>query len=194
VRAHVQAIRLRIAEALPNAVQVVFLDEPMLTNLQDPSFPLPPDAAIDYVSGALAAIEQFGVSGVHCCGRGDWASILAAGPNVLSLPVNSGLVDVAGFFARFLEGGGWIAWGAIATDGPISGSAERPWRDLRALWGGLAAGGCDPLRLRHQSLFTPACGLFSHAESVAARVFGALRELTDRVATLDGSSRVTVGA
>lgn len=192
VRSHIQAIRLRVAEVLPNATQVVFLDEPMLTDLQDPSFPIPRDAALDYVSGALAAIEQFGVSGVHCCGVGDWASIMATGPGVLSLPVQASLVDVAGYLGRFLDAGGWIAWGAIPTDRPITGSAERPWRDLRAMWTGLARSGCDLDRLRHQSLLTPACGLFSHAESVAGRVFRTLRELADRVAGFDGTTRQTL--
>jgi hypothetical protein len=194
VCSHIAAIRGRIDEALPGVEHVVFLDEPMLTDLQDPSFPITADAAIDFVSGALAAIEQFGVSGLHCCGRGDWASILATGPGVLSLPVTADLVDVGGYLARFLDAGGWIAWGAVHTDGPIPTSAQRPWRDVSALWAGLAQTGCDPERIRAQALFTPACGLFAHAEVVAERIFRIVRELSDRLGGLGGSTPVTLGA
>jgi len=195
VRAHVQAIRTRIDETLPGVQQTVFIDEPMFTDVQDPAFPLPPDAAIDYVSGALAAVEQFGISGVHCCGRGDWGSILAAGPNVLSVPVNHELVEVSGHLANFLEDGGWIAWGVIQTDRPIPTSAQRPWRDLNNLWQALARGGCDLDRLRHQALLTPACGLVAHAESVTAQVFTLLREMSDRLTGCGGSAPIlSIGA
>lgn len=194
VRSHIAVIRERIDLVLPGVRHVVFLDEPMLTDLQDPTFPVSPDAAIDFVSGTLAAIEQFGISGVHCCGQGDWASLLAAGPGVISLPVSADLVDVAGFIGRFLEGGGWIAWGAVHTDGPVPTTAQRPWRNLNSLWTGLARGGCDLDRLRHQVLLTPACGLATHAEVVAARVFRIVRELSDRLAGLGGSTPATIGA
>ncbi|MEY4372936.1 MAG: hypothetical protein RL219_1705 [Actinomycetota bacterium] len=194
VRSHIAVIREQIDRALPGVRHVVFLDEPMLTDLQDPTFPVSPDVAIDFVSGTLAAIEQFGISGVHCCGQGDWASILAAGPGVLSLPVSADLVDVAGFIGRFLEGGGWIAWGAVHTDGPVPTSAQRPWRNLNSLWSGLARGGCDLDRLRLQALLTPACGLATHAEVVASRVFRIVRELSDRLAGLGGSNPATIGA
>lgn len=194
VCSHIAAVRERIDSVLPGVRHVVFLDEPMLTDVQDPSFPLSADAAIDFVSGVLAAIEQFGVSGVHCCGRGDWASILAAGPGVLSLPVTADLVDVGGYLARFLDNGGWIAWGAVHTDGPVPNSSQRPWRDLNSLWVGLAHRGCDLDRLRAQSLLTPACGLFAHAEVVAQRVFRILRELADRLGGVGGSAPATLGA
>lgn len=194
VCSHISAVRDRIDAALPGVRHVVFLDEPMLTDVQDPAFPLSADAAIDFVSGALAAIEQFGISGIHCCGRGDWASILAAGPGVLSMPVTADLVDVGGYLARFLDHGGWIAWGAIHTDGPLPTSSQRPWRELNSLWNALGQTGCDLDRLRAQALLTPACGLFAHAEVVALRVFRILRELTDRLGGMGGSAPATLGA
>lgn len=195
VRAHLQAIRARVEESLPGVQQVVFIDEPMFTDVQDPSFPVPPEAAIDYVSGALAVIEQFGISGVHCCGNGDWGSILSAGPNILSVPVNQNLVEVSGHLANFLESGGWIAWGVLHTDRPIPTTAQRAWRELNNLWQALARGGCDLDRLRQQSLLTPACGLASHAESVTTKVFTLLRELSDRLTGCGGSAPIlSIGA
>ncbi len=194
VRAHLQAVRQRIDEVLPGVQHVVFIDEPMFTDVQDAEFPLAPEVAIDYVSGTLAAIEQFGISGVHCCGQGDWGAILAAGPAVLSMPVSPRLVEVSGLLASFLESGGWIAWGAVHTDGPVPTSSHRPWRDLNSLWEGLARGGCDLELLRRQALVTPACGLFTHAEQVANRVFSILREVSDRLNGCGGSTPLSIGA
>lgn len=194
VRAHLGAVRERIDARLPGVQHVVFIDEPMFTDVQDPSFPLQPELAIDYVSGTLAAIEQFGVSGIHCCGAGDWGSILAAGPAVLSMPVSQPLVEVSGLLASFLEGGGWIAWGAVHTDGPVPISSHRPWRDLNSLWQALARGGCDLDRIRAQALVTPACGLFTHAEQVTTRVFRILREVSDRLTGCGGSTPLSIGA
>ena len=194
IRSHVSAIHQRVDAVLPGVPQLVFIDEPMFTDVQDESFPVPASIAIDYVSMALATVQQFGVSGVHCCGRGDWGSIIASGPEVLSLPVTADLAEHAGLLGRFLEDGGCIAWGAVHTDRPIPSSSQRPWRELMDLWDSLAAGGCDQDLLRHQSMLTPACGLFAHAESVAERVFRILREMSDRLRGIGGSAPLTIGA
>ncbi len=181
VRCHVAAIRQRIDEALPGVGHVVFLDEPALTDVRDPGFPVPAEAAIDYLSGALAAIETFGISGVHCCGNGDWSAIVAAGPGILSVPVHHGLVSAGGLLADFLDAGGWVAWGVIATDGPIPLSVAHPWRQLNTLWAELVGAGCDRDRLAAQALVTPACGLTNHAESVAERIMTLVRDVAHRL-------------
>lgn len=194
VRSHVQAIHAEVASALPGCDQVVVIDEPSLHQVMLPGFPLPPDASIDLVSGALAAIERDAASGVHCCSDADWPSVLAAGPHVLSLPVSSELVSVAGYLARFLESGGIVAWGAVATDGPIPATAERPWRQLSDLWCQLVQRGCDPMMLRQQAWITPACGLGLHSEGVAQHVFGLVADIAYRVRTQSTALRLSLGA
>jgi hypothetical protein len=194
VRQQVQLLHQHVASALPACAQVVVLDEPALPEMMEPSFPLPPDVAIDLLSGALAAVEHGALVGVHSVGAPDWASVIAAGPGLLSLPVRSNLVPIAGYLARFLEEGGWIAWGAVTTNGPVPSSPERPWRELSALWCELVAGGCDPLLLRQQALITPSGGLGSHSESVAARVLRIVREIADRVHGQAVAARLTIGA
>ena len=101
------------------------IDEPGFSGVLEPGFPIPPDTAIDLASGALAAIEQLAMMGVHCCADGDLAAIAATGPSILSVPVSGALVEVAGHLCSFLDAGGWIAWGAVPTDGPV-GHEPRP--------------------------------------------------------------------
>ena len=96
--------------------------------------------------------------------------------------------------ARFLEGDGWIAWGAIPTDRPIGERSTTHWKVLAGLWCELTQRGCDAERLRRQALVTPACGLFTHAEQVATRVFTIVREVSDHLNGCGGSNPLSIGA
>lgn len=194
VRGHVQHLIGIVERALPGCSQLVFIDEPSLGELMQPGFPIAPDTAIDLVSGALAAIEPHAVAGLHVCAHADVAPLLAAGPTVLSVPAVPGLVDSAGYLIRFLEAGGWVAWGAVPTDGPIVASAERPWRQLSELWCRLVERGADPTMLRRQALITPACGLGTHTPAVAERVHRLCAEIGRRVGDQAVGARFMLGA
>ncbi len=194
VRDHVQNLLAIVDAALPGCVQIVFVDEPSLGELMQPGFPIAPDTAIDLVSGALAAIEPLAVAGLHVCADADIASYLATGPQILSIPVRSSLVDSVGYLIRFLEAGGWVAWGAIPTSGPIPTSAERPWRALSALWCRLVERGADPVLLRRQAMITPECGLGLHTVAVAEHVHRLTAEVARRVADQSAATRFVLGA
>lgn len=180
--------------AAPEAPLVVFVDEPGLVAGLHSEFPLGPDATIDLVSGALAALEPHAVTGLHCCGPADWRALLQAGPQVLSLPVDAGIQGASGQLASFLERGGWIAWGAVPTDGPLGDRASGLWRRLSALWCELVQAGCDPVALRRQAMITPACGLGLHGEAQAQQVLGLTREIGERLHDQLLGVRLSVGA
>ena len=113
VRCRVRQLVDHVAQVLPGCRQVVFIDEPKLDELMGAGFPIPPDTAVDLVSAALAAIEPIAVTGLHVCATADIASLVAIGPDVLSVPVDLRLLESAGYLARFLSDGGTIAWGAV---------------------------------------------------------------------------------
>ncbi len=196
VETHLRALNHAVASALPGCRQVVVLDEPAMVGLMQPGFPIDPDGAIDLVSGALAAIDTDAdaLGGVHCCGPSDWPAILATGPRILSLPVHAELTSVAGYLAEFLDGGGWIAWGVVPTDGPVAPTVERYWRDLAELWCSLVQAGCDPGRLRRQAVVTPACGLGLHDEAATAHVFELVDAVAERVHGQAVATRLSIGA
>ncbi len=195
VRAHLAAITDAVAVALPESPQLVWLDEPWFGQLMHPGFPIAPDPAIDLLSSAMAAVQPMATVGVHCCAESvDIASLLAAGPDVLSIPVHSQLVSVAGYLVRFLEAGGRIAWGAVPTDRPIPATSDRLWRRLSDVWCELVRRGCDPTLLRQRSLLTAHCGLGMHTPSVADRVGRLLREIGRRVNDQAAVTRYTIGA
>lgn len=194
VRDRVEHMLQAVEEALPGCRQLVFIEESDFAELMHPGFPIAPDTAIDLVSGALAAIETTAVSGLHVCGLADIPSLLATGPAVLSLPVRHDVVESAGYLTRFMERGGYIAWGVVPTTGPIITTAERPWRHLSKLWCELVERGVDPALLRRQAIITPECGLSSHTPAVAEHVLGIAAEVATRVRDQATASRWALGA
>jgi hypothetical protein len=191
----VQHLLDAVEVALPGSQQLVFIEEPALVDLMQPGFSIAPDTAIDLVSGALAMVEaSSAVSGLHVCGLTDIPSQLAAGPAILSLPVRPEIAESAGYLMRFMEQGGYIAWGVVPTTGPILTSAERPWRQLCALWCELVQRGADPVLLREHAIITPECGLASHTPAVAERVHRSAAEVSRRVRDQATASRWVLGA
>jgi hypothetical protein len=194
VRSHVAALGRAVADALPGSPQLVILDEPAMADLMSPDFALPPDAAVDLLSTAMAAGEPLGAVGVHCCAPADWASLLAAGPRVLSMPATRELSSIGGYLQRFLEEGGWIAWGAVAVDGPIGVTGGRAWHQLSQLWCEFVRSGVDPVLIRRQSMITPHCGLGLHSVSIAERVYQMVRDIARRVRDQSTAARFVLGA
>lgn len=189
-RAMVAAAR----RAAPEAPLVVFVDEPGLTAAMHPGFPLGAAATIDLVSGTLAVLEHDAVTGVHCCGPADWKVVLETGPHILSLPVGIGSIDHAPALAGHLERGGWIAWGAVPTHGPMGSTPDLLWKQLSAEWCGLVQGGCDPVLLRQHAMVTPACGLARHDVAQADLVLSLTNQVARRLETQALGMRLTIGA
>lgn len=194
VRSALHELADAVKSVLPNSPQMVIIDEPWFADLMSPGFPIPPDEAIDRMSGAMAALPNTSLVGIHCCAPCDVATMLASGPGVISLPVTPELVDWAGYLTRFLDDGGIIAWGVVPTDGPIPTLPDRPWRDLSDLWCALVQRGCDPVQLRRRSLVTPQCGLASHSVSVARQIARLTADVGKRVKDQSSATRFALGA
>jgi hypothetical protein len=178
----------------PGVARVVVFDEPGLVGGLRPDLPLPADQVVDVLSGALASIEGRALTGVHVCGATDWRLLIQAGPGLLSAPVGADVTGSAGALGSFLERGGWVAWGAVPTDGPFGETNARYWRQLSAQWCELVQNGCDPVLLRRQALVSPVCGLALHDEGQADHVFTLARELADKIHDQVTGIRLSVGA
>ena len=202
VRCHVRSLQDSVAAAMPGTVQLVVFDEPMLHEALVPGFPVSPDEVIDFVSGALAAVDPHNISGVHSCAETDWVALLSTGANILSVPVPSAsdeeqmnaMLMAAPRISEHLEHGGRIAWGAVRTDGPIAVSSERPWKNLAGALCALVQAGVDPQLIRRNSFVTPACGLGTHSEAVAERVMAHTRDIAVRIAEQATASLLTLGS
>jgi hypothetical protein len=194
VTARIEATLSAARRAAPGATPVLFLDEPGLTAALHPGFPLELESALDLVSSAMALVEASAIAGLHCCGRADWQAVLQAGPQILSLPVGAGAIEHAGALAGFMERGGWVAWGAVPTDGPLTMAGDVLWRRLWAEWDELAAAGCDPRLLRQRAIITPACGLAGFEVRQAERVSALAATLAQRLESQNLGTGVDLGA
>lgn len=194
VRDRTRALLQAAQAVLPDVPVVLVLDEPGLTAAARDGFPLATEDTIDVLSAGLASAKAAAMSGVHCCGPTDWRLVLHAGPDLVSMPVDAAAGDDAAGLSGFLDRGGWIAWGAVPTDGPIGGREDLHWRRLTGLWCELSRNGCDPLLLRTQSILTPACGLARHAPEQVATVYGLVRRLAERVQDQALAARMSAGA
>jgi hypothetical protein len=194
VRAALRELSDEVAAVLPNSPQMVVIDEPSFAHMMSPGFLIPPDEAIDLMSGAMASLPSTTLAGIHCCAPCDVATMLAAGPGVISVPVSAELVDWAGYLSRFLDDGGVVAWGVVATDGPVPAKADRAWRDLSDVWCGLVQRGCDAVQLRRRSVITPHCGLASHSVSVARQIARLTADVGTRVGDQSSATRFALGA
>ena len=191
-RAWATAVEDLVEQRLPGSALVLFFDEPALVVWRRGAPPLDHEAAIDVLSGALAA--PVCPTGVHVCGAGNRRLALEAGPQVLGVEVGNDLVEDADVVARHLDADGWIAWGAVPTDRPVGESVDPLWRALVGVWCELTRRGCDPVRLRTQSVITPACGLARHGTTQAERTLRLARELAYRVHDQAIAARLTLGA
>lgn len=191
-RAWATAVEDLVEERLPGSALVLFFDEPALVAWRRGGAPLDHEAAIDVLSGALAAPAC--PTGVHVCGAGNRRLALEAGPQVLGVEVGEDLLEDADVLARHLDADGWIAWGAVPTDRPVGESVDPLWRALVRVWCELTRRGCDPVRLRTQSVVTPACGLAGHGPTQAERTLHLAHELSHRVHDQAIAARLTLGA
>jgi methionine synthase II (cobalamin-independent) len=195
VRAEGAALVELARRRLPDAPLIVFLDEPGLVRADDQGLPIDAEAAVDVLSSALAAIENDVVTGVHCCGTTDWRLVTAAGPTVLSLPVELATASrCAPVINAHLDRGGWVAWGVVPTHEPLGTDADRLWRRLSSVWAELAQAGCDPVQLRTQALVTPACGLAGHGVTQARLALQLASRVAARVTDQAHAVRLSAGA
>ncbi len=182
LRRRVEEHLVRIEHHLPDVEVVLVFDEPALTGLGVPGFPVSPAEADHLLRAVLAAAPA--PAGVHCCGPTDWALLAGLRPRWISWDVSA----LGAHFAEHAEAvaaatadGTSFIWGIVPTDpGPAPGDlAERFHRVL----GELLVAGADPARLTGEALLSPACGLAGLSERNAEGVADRVRALAGELAT-----------
>lgn len=194
VAEHARRIIDLAALMLPGAPVMLFLEEPGLANSMHPTFPLSPHEIEGLVVDVVEPLSSDALIGVQVPGRADWAMLMGTGIGILGAPISARLESAAAELSRFLEGGGFIAWGAVPIDEPLGSGVERLWRRLSALWADLAQAGLDPLLLRERSIITPAAGLGEFGLSQAELVMRLAGELSERVFNQVVGARLSIGA
>lgn len=180
----VRARALAMVRALRRAgtTPLFFLDEPGLSAFS-PATPWHPRARRGL--GALVrALQREGARvGVHCCGNTDWAGLLDAGLDVLSLDVRLSLdavLEESGPLARFLDAGATLALGLIPTEPSATYDVEELVDAVEVSLEAALPPGYSFEQLGTRVLLTPACGLASHSAEAAERILEQLHAARGR--------------
>jgi len=164
---------------------IIFLDEPVMEVFGSAYSTLDSETVLALWNPVLDAIrEEEGISGIHCCGNTDWALLFEAGTDIVNFDAYNFMDKMtlyAAEAARFMEGGGALAWGIVPTSAEIKGeSLDTLSERLEAGLAAFEAAGVDPALLRRQCLLTPSCGMGSLTVEETEMVFARLRELSDK--------------
>ncbi|MPY95892.1 MAG: hypothetical protein GEV08_23400 [Acidimicrobiia bacterium] len=183
-----------VASRAPLVDAVVVVDEPSLAALHEDGFPVPVTRALDMVSATLAVLEPVALTGLRPGWGSDVMLALETGPQLLVAPASERVVVAAASLDRFLERGGWVAWAAVPTEGPVGSSVDRLWRSLSGVWCQLVRAGADPARLRAQALVLPAGGLGRHHVAQAAAALELANDVARRLYDQATGLRLSAGA
>lgn len=180
---------LRIKEASPDTIPIIFIDEPSVSQLGTSAFiTISKEEVVNILKEISDLIKEFGgLSAIHCCGKCDW-----------SLPIDSkvSIINLDGyFFAQnlslfadeidvFLKDDGIVAWGIVPTldSEALEGSdISTMMSKFEDAIGYLKNKGVSEELLLNQSMVTPSCGAGSLSVELAQKAMALTNELSFRL-------------
>ncbi len=163
---------------------IIFIDEPILSALGSSSYlGVSNEEALRMLGSVVDAIHAVGaLSGIHCCGKADWAMVIQSGVKILNFDAFDYFDAFLAYekeIASFLKQEGMIAWGIVPTTEAINQVdlymlKERLISQLNAL-----SRSAEKDTIVNQSLLTPSCGAGGRSPEEAERVFELLSALKE---------------
>lgn len=178
-------------KAQENATPIIFMDEPSISQIGSCAFlSVENNDVIEMLKTISDALKKFGaISGVHCCGKTDWALVFSSGINVVNFDAFSFSKSVANYskmVEEFLACGGWLAFGIIPTldettlsELNLEGAIEAFEQSVKCF---VDKGISKDLILK-QSFITPSCGCGSLSIKEAKHALTLTKELSQHLMT-----------
>lgn len=150
----------------PDSFYIMSMDEPSISQYGSSAFmTVQKTDIITSLNNIASVIHKFGgVSFVHCCGKTDWTIITSSEVGMLNFDAynfSDSLAIYSSDIQRYLEKGGFIAWGLIPTLDPDQVD-EANLECISELFENtkqiLTGRGVSEKLLLEQSIITPACG------------------------------------
>lgn len=109
-----------IKKASPSTTPIIFMDEPSVSQLGSSAFLTVCDREIlDMFNEIASLIKKYGaLAGIHCCGKSNWEIPINANCDILNFDAYLYTQSMAIYhekIAKFLDGGGILAFGIIPT-------------------------------------------------------------------------------
>lgn len=165
---------------------IIFVDEPILSALGSTSYlGVIPEEALRLLRETSDSVRHAGgIPGIHCCSKADWSSVIKSGITIISFDAY-GYTDTISMypeeFTKFLQSGGYLAWGIVPTTESIIeenlDSIRKRFDDSidrlsKSIPGDLL---CSKI------LLTPSCGTGSMNVEDAVKVFTLLKQLKETI-------------
>lgn len=183
---------VQIKKTNSNIVPIVFLDEPVMSQLGTSAFmTVKREDVVASVSEIADIIKDFGaICAVHCCGKADWSIIIDSGVDVINFDAFSYTKSLGTHVeevSSFIKNGGYIAWGIVptldksalekTTVDDLEQKFDCALQDLIKKSQGVLS---KDLILQ-QSFFTPSCGAGGLNIELAEKAMTLVNELSDNL-------------
>ncbi|MFH1479435.1 MAG: hypothetical protein ABIG92_06675 [Candidatus Omnitrophota bacterium] len=154
---------------------IIFIDEPYLTSFGSSFVSLERKDIILAISAIADKIRSKGAfSGIHCCGNTDWSLLAETGVDIINFDAYQYAEGISLYpeeIRRFLNRGGYLAWGIVPTSEAILKEDEN------SLCNKLSFGiemlhkkGIPKDLLVSNSLLTPSCGMGTLTEDLVENI------------------------
>jgi len=165
--------------------QLLFIDEPILSALGTSAYiGVNMEEAARLLRELVKQIQDSGAkAAIHCCSKADWPLVFSTGLDVFSFDAYF-FWDTLSIYPeevkKFINKGGFIAWGVVPTTDAIREVTLKGLREqLERGFSSLEKIGIPGEKLREQSMLTPSCGAGSLEKEDALKVFSLLKELKE---------------
>ncbi len=166
---------------------ILFLDEPYLAGYGSAFSPVGRHEILALLKEVIDYLKEKSdtLVGIHCCGNTDWSMIVEAGPDIINFDAYSYLDYFLLYpddIARFIKGGGTIAWGIVHTGNKAGqGTLDELYTRLNKGLNALYSLGLDKDLVNAASILTPACGMGTMTEKASDEVLDLLSKLYERM-------------
>ncbi len=163
---------------------IIFIDEPILSALGSTAYlGVNPDDAARLIRETSDAVKEAGgISGIHCCGNADWPSVLKSGIDILNFDAYGYFDTLAMYYSdvnRFLENGGYLAWGIVPTTDAIRNESYYSIKKQLSLKIEELSKSIPSSLILSKIILTPSCGTGSRSIEEALKIFQLLIRLKE---------------
>lgn len=173
----------------PGCPVIIFIDEPALAGFGSSELiSISKEEIMACLEEVVDAVHaEGGLAGIHVCANTDWSLVLESGVDLVNF-------DAYAYFDRFilygaqirkfLEAGGFLAWGIVPTLEPEvieQESVDSLYAALLERFRQVESLGISQATLRAHSFITPSCGVGALSQDLAKRVLSLTRDLSARV-------------
>ncbi|HAM51073.1 MAG TPA: hypothetical protein DCP92_10435 [Nitrospiraceae bacterium] len=163
---------------------IIFIDEPILSAIGSSAYlSVSSEESLRLLRETAGAIKNAGgIPGIHCCGSADWPLVIASGAEVINFDAYAYFDSFAIYhenIRRFLESGGYLAWGVVPTTDAINTETSESIITIFNNHMDILSKHIPKDMLLSRIILTPSCGTGSRTLAETLKIFQLLIRLKE---------------